>query len=228
MALDIDENAQAQNLQTCLNNFFAEREVESRCDECHVDVKNTTQRFQAIDLPKVLVLQLKRFTNKMVMGIPVQEKIETPVSFPVEDLIMQTVATTEGPGSDVVYELAGIIEHAGAFGGGHYISYVNHNEQWYCCDDRATKEVTEGDIQKIACDGINGGFTPYVLFYKRVSKVQGIREEASAHAKKQTEEPQSSQQEPVQQATNHDAMHQTRNPIDQKQKNQWLIWLETW
>jgi len=60
---------------------------------------------------------------------------------------------------DVKYDMYAMVCHSGVLGGGHYVSYSKTDDnQWYCHNDSACKEVPEANIDKSSA---------YILMYER-------------------------------------------------------------
>jgi ubiquitin C-terminal hydrolase len=66
-----------------------------------------------------------------------------------------------GSGSDLHYSLVALIEHQGAtFSGGHYVSYVKSDAQWYKYNDSSVSEVSDKEAEQVA-------ESAYLYFYKK-------------------------------------------------------------
>ena len=123
-------------------------------------------------LPDILILTLKRFQHTHYGST----KISRPVSYPLEELDMLPFMT---PGVDASsgtrYRLVSVVNHSGAVGGGHYISYGLHQPsgQWFEHDDS-----TISQINKSAVRSVQG----YVLMYERIADdaVVAARESCTA------------------------------------------------
>jgi len=102
-------------------------------------------------LPKILVLDLKRFT-------PTGKKIQSPINIEDELDLSQFV---EGYEKDSYkYELYGICNHSGGTLGGHYTATVkNKNNEWYLFNDT--------NISKINNFSGDNNTSGYCLFYRK-------------------------------------------------------------
>lgn len=83
------------------------------------------KRLYLKDVPKYLLVQLKRFTffsnsnkNSKEVLVPLNLKIK-----------------------NYNYELRGIIFHIGGASGGHYISLIKLNKKWFTCNDNLISEI---------------------------------------------------------------------------------------
>lgn len=91
-------------------------------------------------LPKVLIVQLKRFQYTRYY----RDKIETLVDFPLTGLdVTQFIASVDK--GQHVYDLFAISNHMGGLGGGHYTAYAKnvHDGRWYEFDDSRVTLVKE-------------------------------------------------------------------------------------
>ena len=156
------ETKSGMDLSQCIS-LFAEREQLSKedpwyCSECK-EHREAYKKFDIWKMPKLLVIQLKRFSYRNKHW---REKIETHVNFPLEGLDMTEHA--KGPitvGEEPIYDLYAISNHYGALGGGHYTAFAKNanSRKWFKFDDSSVSEVH--DPQQV--------ITPaaYILFYRR-------------------------------------------------------------
>lgn len=142
-------------LQDCLDEFTKEEQLGEDdlwyCPRCKKH-QQATKRFDLWNVPDVLVVHLKRFSNSRIL----RDKIDTFVDFPLdgldltsmvgqrkvatrlaeagEDLKALGLGDTEEP---LVYDLFAVDEHLGGLGGGHYRAYAVNtaDQQWYHFDD---------------------------------------------------------------------------------------------
>ena len=103
-------------------------------------------------LPKILVLDLKRFTAT-------GKKIQVSLDIEVDELDLRNFV--EGYDKDTsIYELYGVCNHSGGTQGGHYTAFIkNANGKWYHFNDTSVSEV--GLVDSIISP------KAYVLFYRR-------------------------------------------------------------
>ena len=149
------KSEQGISLQDCLDEFTKEEELGEEdpwyCPRCKKH-QQATKKFDLWNIPDVLVVHLKRFSNSRTL----RDKIETFVDFPLEGLDLTEMAqerkvakALRDQGVDIselgledldeplVYDLYGVDEHLGGLGGGHYRAYAyNHvTNEWYHFDD---------------------------------------------------------------------------------------------
>ncbi|XP_013415343.1 uncharacterized protein LOC106177185 [Lingula anatina] len=114
-------------------------------------------------LPDTLVVYLKRF----VFHERTSTKIDTKVSFPVEDLDLSTFIS--GPQThDLTFDLHACVCHFGGVTAGHYTAYSKHPQlnRWsYYNDELVTEQrPTEDDYSNA-----------YILFYQRKGTLVNFR-----------------------------------------------------
>lgn len=114
--------------------------------------ENVIKRFRIWSLPKIMIVDFKRFTNNL-------DKDNKYITFPINHLDMQKYIYGYNS-ADYIYDLFGICNHIGGTKGGHYNSYVkNLNEKWYLYDDTEVTEVK--NIDKLVSSN------EYCLFYRK-------------------------------------------------------------
>ena len=135
------------------------------------------------ELPRILTLQLKRFTFDVRLGTP--KKINRHIPFTgtltvssnymSSALKQRRAAATAGDSGEIdedvdvsaAYDLFAVVVHCGqTAAGGHYKSYVKlHNIEhpdgcWFCCDDDIVAQVSAEQVFKQSA---------YLLFYEEVT-----------------------------------------------------------
>lgn len=148
-------------LERCFQ-MFTEEEQLSRddawyCNKCKDHVQ-ASKRLQFWTLPRVLVVQLKRFTYTRFS----RDRLDTAVRFPMHDLDLGPYCVPEAPLECRMYELCGVSKHIGALGGGHYVAYARSSidGQWYFYNDSSVNRVEAEEV-------LNDKVGAYVLFYIR-------------------------------------------------------------
>ena len=107
--------------------------------------ENTNEK-QAVDkvlvfwsLPKILIIDLKRFTNY-------NRKINNCIDIPINDVNLSKYVKGYNKES-YIYDLYGVCNHIGNCNGGHYTSFVkNANNKWYEFNDTNVNEINEANI----------------------------------------------------------------------------------
>lgn len=158
-------SSETNTLNDCLKEFtkpdLLTGDNKYKCDTCkeHCDA---TKRMFIWDLPEMLIIQFKRFSN---LGRRTS-KNDKVIKFPLENLTFEDTYHQYRV-RDYVYNLYGIVYHMGGLGGGHYISYTKNplNNKWYRYNDETVHHIPDDDIEKeIQTSG------SYILFYKKVYK----------------------------------------------------------
>lgn len=115
------------------------------------------------------MIHLKRFASG-IRGVSkfsmlVRSKLDTNVSFPLENLDLRGYLNAEATGlqtAPAIYDLFGVSNHFGGTYGGHYTAYTARKSEsgtdWYEFDDSRVSNHTPAEVQTKAA---------YVLFYQR-------------------------------------------------------------
>ncbi|EAX97849.1 Clan CA, family C19, ubiquitin hydrolase-like cysteine peptidase [Trichomonas vaginalis G3] len=150
-------NRTCSPINRCFDTFSMEETLDEKnlwyCSECHSNVAAKSQTL-IWKLPKVLIIQLKRFYQEGMRLL----KNNTFVKYPI---ILDMNPHFGGPGTGGKYRLYGVMEHQGSLTGGHYEAscFVEGINQWYHYSDASAKEIT--DQQVISSNA-------YLLFYQRI------------------------------------------------------------
>lgn len=128
-------------------------------------------QLEAVKLPIVLQLQLKRFNFEGKIGF----KNSQHYSFDEEFVF-----------DNKKYKLFAVIAHAGTVLDGHYIAYVNFkDDEWKCYDDDKVYFVPkQRAINDQYGGGDTNGWSAYILWYVNVacmSEVQAYVEKGAVH-----------------------------------------------
>ena len=89
-----------------------------------------------------IILHLKRFQFTKNGPIKYNDNIDIPINW------------RHG------YRLKSFVIHRGGFGGGHYISVVRKEDEWYLCNDSSVTKISENDVNKILKQA-------YILYYSK-------------------------------------------------------------
>lgn len=143
------------SLESCLNNYFATTDSEK---------KYISKKLEIMKLPSYMIITLKRFSGDDYQPI---EKIATLVTLPINSLDMKPYVAPDTPDTHTTYELISVVQHGGGTEGGHYNAYIKYNNQWFLCNDSHTSKIDT--IELLETVGTIDGFTPYVLFYRKIN-----------------------------------------------------------
>ena len=116
------------------------------CNNCK-KLTESTKQLALAQLPKFLVIQLKRFSNYSK-----STKLSTPVKFH-DTWVLKDSKNTH------TYSLYGIVSHSGSIHGGHYIAYCKYKDDWRCFNDEWAYTVSWEQVKLQEA---------YILFYRDV------------------------------------------------------------
>lgn len=138
-------------LEECLDIHFDEEKLHGankyRCPKCEQLVE-ATKRHSLLWCPEVLMIHLKRFE----VGAYWTSKRHDPIIFPAghastkwsRPLDLKAFETTSlAGGPSPAYELTGVVNHHGSFGGGHYTAFAHKGAAlgWVLCNDASVKRA---------------------------------------------------------------------------------------
>jgi len=140
------QRKQVVQLSECLELFTTKEKLGEHdpwyCPRCEKH-QQATKKFDLWQLPKVLVIHLKRFSYSRYW----RDKLDTFVEYPTKGLNMRkyVINTRHGPAN---YDLIAVSNHYGGMGGGHYTAYAKNKEdnQWYHFDDSSVSQTTEDSV----------------------------------------------------------------------------------
>lgn len=136
------------SLSDCFNLYTKTEKLSENdywyCSKCK-NHEPSTKKFDIWSLPKVLVLQLKRFSYSRSY----RDKIDILVDFPIRDLDLREYLISEDKDNICTkYNLIAVSNHYGSLGGGHYTAYAkNRNDnKWYYFDDSSVSPADESNV----------------------------------------------------------------------------------
>lgn len=136
------------SLSDCFNLYTKTEKLSENdywyCSKCKDHVPST-KKFDIWSLPKVLVLQLKRFCYSRNY----RDKIDTLVDFPIRDLDLKEYLIQENTDDLCTkYNLIAVSNHYGSLGGGHYTAYGKnrYDNKWYYFDDTSVSSADESNV----------------------------------------------------------------------------------
>jgi len=189
------QHGSCDTLESALRREFVKEHLESECDTCKAKDKELTPRIGR--LPPLLRVGLRRFDgatfqkNVHPIQFPFKDLDLTPFCHDESERskmrgIPQLAETGGGFSEPCQYDLFAVLSHAGSdASAGHYVCRVKDGatDTWWYCNDRSTSDEDFGPLLEARrtpnaskrryndtveriwnCDG---GFTPYMLFYKR-------------------------------------------------------------
>ena len=150
----IDNSIQASNqpkqsttLVDCFR-YFTKREVLSTddlwfCPKCK-EMKRASKKIDLWILPKVLIVQLKRFNYTRYF----RDKLDLLVDCPLTNLDLSEFVVNPDEKSKAKYDLIAVSNHMGGLGGGHYTAHAKNvrDGRWHSFDDENVKNINENDV----------------------------------------------------------------------------------
>ena len=147
-------------LNDCLN-FFCEEEMLNKenmwyCNNCkkHNIAKKQIKLYK---MPKYLIIQLKKFENKVNFFNNIDEKKKDVfIKYPINNLDLSDFIDNEEQ-KKYKYDLYAIVQHHGDISAGHYTAICNINDNWILFNDSQLFKIDT----PVTDDA-------YILFYKRI------------------------------------------------------------
>jgi ubiquitin carboxyl-terminal hydrolase 36/42 len=130
MTLDLPiqfKSTVSQFLQTYLNNMFSKTNINYKCEKCNhnLAIKSTS----IWKLSKVLIITLKKYTNKIHINIPYK-------------LNLSTYFDKQSPYTKLSYSIYSLVYHTG----NHYYTTIYYKEKWYLYNDNKYSEISIDEI----------------------------------------------------------------------------------
>jgi ubiquitin carboxyl-terminal hydrolase 10 len=139
--------------------------LEVHCGPESVNEGVATRRLQFESLPRVLILNLKRFAYHLDRrGMGRAQKIKKPISFG-EKLVLDRKWLTDGLESPEYIITAVICHHGDSVHGGHYNAAVRYNAEWYWYDDAIVRKM---DVREVAAQRDSA----YLLVYQHQATLE--------------------------------------------------------
>ncbi|CAF4593958.1 unnamed protein product [Rotaria socialis] len=158
----VQTRSQQKPSTTLLDCFkhFTKKEVLSDddlwyCTKC-TELKKATKKIDLWLLPKVLIVQLTRFSQTGDSW----NKNDLLIDCPIDDLDLSQYVLNPTEKAKAKYNLIAVSNHMGDVGGGHYTAYAknSHDKKWHIFDDSSVSAINEtGVISKAA----------YILIYQQ-------------------------------------------------------------
>jgi len=154
------------SLYNCLELFSKEEQLDLDnmwyCPKCKQNVQ-AIKKISIYKLPRILIIQLKRFRQKVSPLWVSQGKSTDFVEYPTNGLNMSqfVISNSDGYDQNQIYDLFAVSSHYGELSGGHYVAscYNPAYEKWFRFNDDNVEKAQEDDIVSSLA---------YVLFYHRI------------------------------------------------------------
>jgi ubiquitin carboxyl-terminal hydrolase 8 len=159
---DVEDQKTQISLDHCFEAYVKPEQLSDsdrlECDKCRI--KTRTHKVSTIwTLPHVLIVKLNRFKYHFDKGRFVSRKINTFVTYKVDDFNLSQYVSS--PLNDSTkYELYSIVCHTGDAGSGHYYSLCQNpvSLKWTCYNDSRISQID--NPQSIITNHA------YILFYR--------------------------------------------------------------
>ncbi|CAF3214885.1 unnamed protein product [Rotaria sp. Silwood2] len=159
-----DEELINLKIEECLQGFVSPETLDDRwiCQQktCQQNTPATKQ-LQFKSLPRVVIIQLKRFSY--ANGL--RRKLDTLVDCPTDGLDLSELLSSLSKNEKAIYDLIAVSNHIGSIYGGHYTAYAREKpstDEWYEFNDSYVSTIYSKD-QIISKDA-------YLLFYIKRTK----------------------------------------------------------
>lgn len=161
LSLPIPTNNTSPTIHDCFDLYTTEEHLNGEnqyvANETTKEKVDATKRILFWSLPKVLIIDLKRF---IVSGNRLNKYNGNIIFSPREHLDLSKYIVGYNPAS-YKYELYGVCNHMGGLMGGHYTAYIKKpSGQWWHFNDSHVSQMREEDV----CSP-----SAYCLFYRQVS-----------------------------------------------------------
>jgi ubiquitin carboxyl-terminal hydrolase 4/11/15 len=130
------------------------------CPKCK-QLKNASKKIDLWLLPKVLIVQLKRFNYTRHY----RDKIDLFIDCPIYDLDLSQFVLNPLEKINAKYDLIAVSNHMGGLGGGHYTAHAKntHDQKWHTFDDSCVTDIDENNVISKSA---------YVLIYQQQQQQQ--------------------------------------------------------
>ncbi|KAJ6255067.1 ubiquitin carboxyl-terminal hydrolase 11 [Anaeramoeba flamelloides] len=157
------------SLNKCIDCFLTTEKLSKEntwyCSDCKEHVQ-AWKKFDIWELPNVLIIQLKRFTQSRYSRRKIDKYVDFPEILDMGDYLI-------GPNKNskkYQYKLYAVSNHYGGVGGGHYTAYgkSHSTKKWYSYNDSRCSRVNGFEAVKSSA--------AYVLFYQKINPQENNKE----------------------------------------------------
>ena len=158
--------AKAISLYDCLDQFMKTEELEEvTCENCSKQHGKTTvhKQFRLWTLPKILVIQLKRFNGNHAGVLRKFDKfVQAPLKLNITKYVSHPKVVSQvnqNPAALQLYNLKSMICHSGQLRGGHYTAKCfRDGEGWFEINDDYSRKITNANELQSSLN--------YIFFYE--------------------------------------------------------------
>ncbi|CAF3461836.1 unnamed protein product [Rotaria sp. Silwood2] len=150
----------AVTLTDCFNELFKVEILSENgqwfCNKCDC-LMDAEKKLDIWTPPKVLILQLKRFTYDILNNVKIQTLVEFPFDSPLD---LRQFISDPNYKEITFYDLVAISSHTGSLAGGHYTTYAKNflTKSWLHFNDGIVYEADKKTLQSP---------NAYILVYRR-------------------------------------------------------------
>lgn len=145
--IDLPLSDDMSNIYECFDLFTCVEEIEGYMNETTNAIETVYKSISFWNLPQILILCLKRFTNNIRKKHKV---IDCPETIDLSKYV-------KGYRADNIYELYAVCDHIGNVHGGHYTCNIKQNGRWFHIDDETINVIRGPKISNLT----------YCLFYRK-------------------------------------------------------------
>jgi ubiquitin C-terminal hydrolase len=163
--LPVEISQKALTLYDCLDQFMAVEQMENvDCERCSKEYGKSmvTKQFRLWTLPKMLVIQLKRFDPMMRK---INQFIQAPKILNLSHYISHPSVVSQietNPKALQFYNLKCVVCHSGQLHGGHYTAKCCRSDgKWYDFNDERVSVIPVDQVDQTLQSPLN-----YILFYE--------------------------------------------------------------
>lgn len=154
----IELDADPISIYDCLNDHFKRDPLDDyKCEKCENKERNYISR-ALVNLPKVLIISLKRFQTIDNFGR--RAKVYRRVTYP---MVLDVSKYCASPIENGTYKLIAVNLHSGGVDGGHYtaMTFNSNLDAWYYYNDQHVQPLGS------PADALNH-MNAYILFYEKI------------------------------------------------------------
>ncbi|KAK2025583.1 ubiquitin carboxyl-terminal hydrolase [Colletotrichum zoysiae] len=181
------------SLQAYVDGEIMEGDNKYKCSSCdrHVDA---VKRACLKDIPDNLIFHLKRFDFNLrtLMRSKINDHFSFPTKIDMRPYTIDHLGSPSDPGEEDIFELVGVLVHAGTAESGHYYSYIRErptaasSETWFEFNDDVVSPWDPAKMEESTFGGTDGSaetgisydktYSAYMLFYQRSSVLRAEQE----------------------------------------------------
>ncbi|KAK2011477.1 ubiquitin carboxyl-terminal hydrolase [Colletotrichum eremochloae] len=181
------------SLQAYVDGEIMEGDNKYKCSNCdrHVDA---VKRACLKDIPDNLIFHLKRFDFNLrtLMRSKINDHFSFPTKIDMRPYTIDHLGSPSDSGEEDIFELVGVLVHAGTAESGHYYSYIRErptaasSETWFEFNDDVVSPWDPAKMEESTFGGTDGSaetgisydktYSAYMLFYQRSSVLRAEQE----------------------------------------------------